>query len=314
MRESFVNMSGRLQDVRGGSKLHFNMMEPAMNDHNEEGAEGAQQAESASSKIGWSARPPKSQLAKVVPTERVSFDKQMSVLRAYAAASGPSKNAVSNADVAAVVNDLAASSISLCNPFFSDVGLLIQEGRKQRPADAVFDYLHAYEWDEEKAALKLKDLFLRSWAATTLVPKLTFRQLSRDEAIQFLADEAKATKAHRKSLDLLIDFLNASGVVKADATTVSKAQSSGAADRQMPPAGNEQDGDPGAQEKQRRRTEAQEPDPKVERFTIPIPGKDPAVITVPRDLDAEDWDMLSLMIETYIKRLRGESTKGGKPS
>jgi hypothetical protein len=48
----------------------------------------------------------------------------------------------------------------------------------------------------------------------------------------------------------------------------------------------------------------------VERFTIPIPGKDAAVITVPRDLDADDWDMLSMMIETYIKRLRKDSIKG----
>src|SRR5690606_201852 len=254
-----------------------------------------------------------SDVAKVVPTERASSDKQMSVLRAYAAASGPSKTAVSNAEVAAVVNDLAASSISLCNPFFSDAGLLIQEGRKQRPADAVFDYLHAYEWDEEKAALKLKDLFSRTWAASTLLPKLSYRQLSRDEAIQFLADEAKATKAPRESLGLLIDFLNAAGVVKADGTTVSKAMNS-AADRQMPPAVTPAEGDSVAQQKQPRRTEVAEPDPKVERFTIPIPGKEAAVITVPRDLDADDWDMLSLMIATYIKRLRGESTKGGESS
>lgn len=281
-----------------------------MNDQNQDVGGGSQDAVSAPSPGAvWGARPPKSRLARVVPTERVSFDKQMSVLRAYAAASGPSQNAVNNNDVAAVVNDLAASSISLCNPFFSDVGLLIQEGRKQRPADAVFDYLHAFEWDEEKAALKLKNLFSRSWAALTLLPKLSFRQLSRDEAIQFLADDAKATKAHRKSLDLLIDFLNASGVVKADGTTVSKAQPSGPADRQMsplpPPA------DPPATKEQNPPTV---PDKDVECFTIPIPGKDAAVITVPRNLDADDWDMLSLMIATYIKRLRKESTKGGEPS
>jgi hypothetical protein len=257
-------------------------------------------------------RPLKSKLTKVLPTERVSFEKQMAVLRAYAAASGPAKNAVSNDEVAAVLNDLAASSISLCNPFFGDVGLLIQEGRKQRPADAVFDYLHAFEWNEDTAALKLKDRFTRSWAAATLLPKLSFRQLTRDEAVQFLADESKAQKFHRKSLDLLLEFLNASGVLKVEGGAVAKNQASGAS----PPA------DPGvlpptaaADAKPIGQTLLKEREGSLgeERFTIPIPGKDAAVIVVPRDLDADDWDMLSLMIETYIKRLRKDSIKG-KPS
>lgn len=283
-----------------------------MNDETERMTEDDQEG-SPQAKESSGARTVKAKLAKVIPTERVSFDKQMAVLRAYAAASGPGKKAVTNDEVAQVFSELAPSSISLCNPFFSDVGLLMAEGRKQRPADAVFDYLHAYEWNPDTAALKLKDLFGRSWAATTLLPKLSFRQLSRDEAIQFLADESKAQKVHRKNLETLLEFLNAAGVLKVEANTVSKLQGGPAqapVEQQqensfmppMPPKGGRLGG----------WTDEPEESSDVERFTIPIPGKEAAVITVPRDLDADDWDMLSAMIATYIKRLRKDALKGSE--
>lgn len=280
-----------------------------MNDDTERQAESGQGSDSVQAKESGGGRPLKAKLTKVIPTERVSFDKQMAVLRAYAAASGPAKKAVSNDEVAAVFNDLAASSISLCNPFFSDVGLLIQEGRKLRPSDAVFDYLHAYEWNPETAALKLKDAFSQSWAAATLLPKLAFRALTRDEAIGFLADESKAQKSHRKNLETLLEFLDKAGVVRIEGNSVTKVVGNIAS------VVGEQHGTvsaPPSSEPKKREDEAAKVVPaNVERFTIPIPGKDAAVITVPRDLDADDWDMLSLMIETYIKRLRKESLKKG---
>lgn len=256
--------------------------------------------------------PVKSALTKVLPTNRVSFEKQMSVLRAYAAASGPSKKAVSNDEVAAIVGDLKSSSVSLCNPFLSDAGLLVAEGRKQRPSDAVFEYQHSYEWNAEEAASKLFPVLSETWAAKALVPKLSFRRLSKDEAIQFLASESKATKNHTRHLETLLDYLNAAGVLKVDGDSVQKA---------APPSFG---GSPGAGEKgnqgkpsDAKKEEHKHPggsgldmqprDEDQERFSIPIPGKSPATIIVPKGLDAEDWAMLSLMIGTYIKRLRKES-------
>jgi hypothetical protein len=40
----------------------------------------------------------------------------------------------------------------------------------------------------------------------------------------------------------------------------------------------------------------------TERFEIPIPGKSSVKVIVPKDLDADDWEMLSAMITTYISR------------
>jgi len=263
-------------------------------------------------------KPSKPALIKTLPTERVSFDKQLSVLRAYAAASGPEKKSVSNDEVAAVVGELKGSSVSLCNPFLADVGLLIAEGRKQKPSDAVFDYHHAYGWDPEKAAQKLRPVLAETWAAKALLPKLAFRQLSKDEAIAFLADESKATKNHRRNLETLLDFLSAAGAIRVEGNVVLKAIPPAAAD---PDEKGGQSGEAEASSERKSRvaqrsgTDTDEIEADVERFTIPIPGKTPATITVPRGLDADDWEMLSAMIGTYINRLRGsrgsQTPKGG---
>jgi hypothetical protein len=163
----------------------------------------------------------------------VSFDKQTAALRAYAAASGPEKKPVSNDEVATVMSELVASSISLCNPFFSDAGLLVQEGRKFRPVDAVFDFQHAYQWNPETAGLKLHGVFADHWAAKSLLPKLAFRQLSKEEAIGFLAEESKATTGHRKNLETLLDFLSFAGVIRTDGNLVQKASSNAATDSKI---------------------------------------------------------------------------------
>jgi hypothetical protein len=49
----------------------------------------------------------------------------------------------------------------------------------------------------------------------------------------------------------------------------------------------------------------EEPEADVERFEIPIPGKASVRVIVPKDLDADDWEMLQSMITVYIKRWKG---------
>lgn len=51
-------------------------------------------------------------------------------------------------------------------------------------------------------------------------------------------------------------------------------------------------------------------DEDVERFEIPIPGKSSVRVIVPRDLDADDWEMLQSMITVYIKRWKGFQSGG----
>lgn len=254
-------------------------------------------------------RATKANLLRVVPTDRVSFKKQVEVLRAYAAASGTEKSAVSYGDVASVIG-LVASSVALVTPFLVDTGLLMKDGNKFRPADAVFDYIHALEWNSETAGTKLIRPFADSWAGKVLTPRLAFRQLTKDEAIAVLAEESRASKAHRPSLETLLDFLNLAGVVRMDGNAVMKGAAGPAATPKQehqdpkheaivkPPAGGT--------------AEHVEAQPDVEKFIIPIPGKPPATVLVPRNLDADDWEMVQTIMATYITRMRKEVAKSTK--
>ncbi len=145
----------------------------------------------------------------------------MSVLRAYAAASGAERKAVSIAEVATVIG-IHVGSVSNCNPFFYDLGLLGREGSLYRPVESVIEYANSYEWDEGIAAHKLASMFSDSWFAKILIPKLSFRALTKDEAVKYLADESKASPEYKDQLSLLLEYLAATGVIAIEGNSVSK--------------------------------------------------------------------------------------------
>lgn len=171
---------------------------------------------------------------KVLPADRVGFDKQLAILRGYAAASGVEKKSVSNADVGSVVG-IHPGSVSNCNPFFADVGLLIRDGGVYKPADAVFEYANSYEWDADQAATKLSSIINSAWFSTILGPRLVFRSLTKDEVIKVFAEEAKASPEYRGQLSLLLDYLEVAGIVTVDGNSVSKRSGSGKAGGQDTP-------------------------------------------------------------------------------
>jgi hypothetical protein len=240
-------------------------------------------------------KPDRPRLARRLPPTRLSFDTQLEVLRAYGAASGAEHKAVSNAEVAAVVR-LNPDSVSLCNPFWIDVQLLTRDGNKQQPMQAVYEYLQAYQWHPESAATRLGAVLSDAWFAKALLPRLTFKSLSKIEAIRLLADEIKAPKEVEANLSLLLDYLRAAGIIALENGTVALPPKSSFTAILMPkdmPSGATQP------------TDTPAPPPRqadVKTFQLPIPGKPDAVISVPDNLDAEDWAMLSDMLETYVVR------------
>jgi hypothetical protein len=166
---------------------------------------------------------------------------------------------------------------------------------KAKPTEDTFNYFSAHEWDAEKATSKLAPAMRATWFASALIPKLAFRTLTRDEALSFLAEEARAPKEYKAQLELLIDYLRVAWIVVDDGASVSLGplarEGSGGA---MPPP-------PG--------TGADLPSPPppsadVERFSVPIPGKESVTITFPKQLDREDWEMAKQFIEAYVSRLK----------
>src|SRR5436190_11294288 len=80
---------------------------------------------------------------KVIPTERLTVKKQLDILRAFAAASGPNGKAVTNKEVADILK-MADTSVSLCNYFFTEVGLLTKGAAGFVPSQDVMSYSRAY--------------------------------------------------------------------------------------------------------------------------------------------------------------------------
>src|SRR2546421_437888 len=60
---------------------------------------------------------------KVLPTDRIAFDKQLDVLRAYVIESHEGERPATNQQIADRVG-MTHSTVSLANPFFADIGLI----------------------------------------------------------------------------------------------------------------------------------------------------------------------------------------------
>ena len=150
-----------------------------------------------------------------LPTDRIAFDKQLKFLLAYAAASDNGAKAVSNEDVAGLV-EMNASTVSLANAFFVKMGFLARSGREYTPAKEVLEFKLADEWDPEGAPAKLAPLVERSWFAQALRPKLQMRPVDEVEAISDLAQRAMVTPDYKPQLKMLLNYLTRTGLVRQD--------------------------------------------------------------------------------------------------
>jgi hypothetical protein len=163
--------------------------------------------------------------SKFLPTDRITFSRQLDVLRGWAAASGPNSKIVSNDDVGRIVK-MAGSTLSMNNAFYSQSGLLLKADGGYTPAPEVFSFLRAYEWSPESAATKLAPILNKTWFADELLPKLAFGPLTADEAIQRLADACTAGPDYRSQLRFLLDYLGSAGLIEWDGNQVRKGAAS----------------------------------------------------------------------------------------
>jgi len=172
---------------------------------------------------------PRAKPVKVVPTERLNIAKQLDIVRAYAAASISGKP-VTNADVGAIVN-LKPETVALGNTFFVDIGFLTkaESGNGFLPSAEVIAFQRAHEWNPETAAHKLAPKIGASWFAIALMPRLAFRALEDDEALEVLADTAAAGPDYKPNLKLCIEYLVATGLMQRDGTMLKAVKSTAAA-------------------------------------------------------------------------------------
>lgn len=182
-------------------------------------------AEADTAKTSASASPPAQEPKplKVLPTTRAKLESQLSILRAFAAASGAVRKSVQNTLVAEIA-DVSPSTVSSCNSFFADIGLLEPAGRGYVPADAVIDFSRAWEWNQETAPYKLAPVVENAWFWGALKARLSFRQLTDDVAVEVLAEAAASGPAYRTNLVVIIELLAIVGLIVRENGMVSRAK------------------------------------------------------------------------------------------
>jgi hypothetical protein len=168
---------------------------------------------------------PASRPIKFLPSERITFTRQLDILRGWAAASGPLRKVVSNNEVAKIV-DIQPSTVSLNNAFYSSIGLLTKAEGGYMPAEEVTAFLRAYDWNKDTAAQKLAPVLSRAWFYDALASKLEFGPRSEVDCLQDLGDAANANQEYRANLRVLMEYLSAAGLVQRDGEMVKKGGAS----------------------------------------------------------------------------------------
>lgn len=153
--------------------------------------------------------------SKIFPTSRISFEKQITILQAYAAAAGPNGKAVPNKEVAGLVK-MTRETVSLANAFFSDIGLIQRAEGGYIPAPEVVNFQLAHQWDPEKAGHKLAPIIERTWFTQRLLPKLRMGLLNKKTAIADLAEAASVPPKYEPQVTLLLDYMEFAGIVQQD--------------------------------------------------------------------------------------------------
>jgi hypothetical protein len=155
--------------------------------------------------------------SKALPTDRVSHEKQLAVLRAYgaiAAADGMTAAAIGE------VVQIHPSSVSVCNPFLSESGLIERSGAGNMATEATVAYHQATVWNDAAAGEKLAPTLRQTWYWKALQNRLSFRPMEVSEVIQVLAAECGASVNHKAQLAMVLDYLIVGGLVVKDGSQV----------------------------------------------------------------------------------------------
>jgi len=157
----------------------------------------------------------RSTLSRVIPTSRLTFQKQVEIIRAYGAAYDALKGPVGIEDITGYVK-MAAATVSQTNAFLTEVGLVRKEGRRFVPAAEVQAMNRLYDVSKDKALTKLAPLFEKAWFGAWVMPKLRFRPMAEEEVVHELFEAATAEAAHLPQIRMLVDYLVLVGLVDRD--------------------------------------------------------------------------------------------------
>jgi len=153
--------------------------------------------------------PKKPALTKVLPSDRLTFDRWIEALKAYGAVYASNGTPVTNQQAGEVPKTkMAAATIVVTNAFFTDIGLLTRVGNGFVPSPEAMAFLNATSGiSPETASEKLRPIFEKQWFMQILAPRLRLSPQDMTTVYKILGEACNASKEHIPRLDLLIDFL-----------------------------------------------------------------------------------------------------------
>jgi len=159
-----------------------------------------------------------------LPTDRITFAKQLSLLRAYAVASGSvGDGPVTNKAVAEIV-DMAETTTTLANAFFIENRFLLKSDKGFTPAPEVRSFARAHDWNPKTAAHKLAPLVRETWFAKAVLPRVLHRDRNVSDVITTIAEASKATPKQKGRIAILLDYMISSGLVQRDGTLIKRTR------------------------------------------------------------------------------------------
>lgn len=154
---------------------------------------------------------------KSLPTDRVGFDRQLEVLRAYGAIAADEGK--TGAEVAKAVG-IHAASVSVCNPFFTESGLIERSGVGNKASADVAAYHRAMGWEASTAGEKLAPTLRNTWFWKAIAPRLSLKPMEEADALKVLAEACGAGKKYRGQLALILDYAATGGLVIRDGSVI----------------------------------------------------------------------------------------------
>lgn len=246
---------------------------------------------------------------KKLPYAKCSAKNQFKILQVMGMLSTQEQKAVSVKQVAEVM-DTHPNTVSACNPFLSDVGLVTKNGHKFVPAKEVINYSDRLQWNAEDAGNKLAPIMIDTWFAQTLKPRLQFKSHTEDEAIAVLADASSSAPKYKAQLANLLEYLELAGLVKKENGNVLWISESSIDQNQSNNASGRN-----SDETKKKSSQNTVVDPGQYR-TVEVPMIDglPAKILLPHNMGEDEWETYEAVYEIYIKKFKKKDlgTKASK--
>ncbi len=153
----------------------------------------------------------RTKLTHVLPTDRLSIEKQLQIAKAYCVIFSSEQKAISVEQAGTVV---APTSVRLMIPFFVDINFLFDcDDKGHIPNKALQDYFRIEEIDPERAKQHLQAILASTWFGKTVLNKLKIAATKQSTIRDDLLIESNASKNHAKKIQTLIDWLIFSNLI-----------------------------------------------------------------------------------------------------